>query len=56
MAGFSIGLGLKISKFNFSYSRSSFHLAGGTNTFSVRTSLSEFKRKSKDLEEIPEIN
>jgi len=56
MAGFSIGVGLKISKFNFSYSRSSFHLAGGTNQFTVRTSLSEFKRKSKYAEEIPEIN
>ncbi|MBL4656651.1 MAG: type IX secretion system protein PorQ [Flavobacteriales bacterium] len=56
MAGFSIGVGLKISKFNFSYSRSSFHLAGGSNQFSVRTSLSEFKSKSKDPEEIPELN
>jgi len=50
MAGFSIGVGMKISKFNFSYSRSSYHLAGGSNQFTVRTSLSEFKRKPKGPE------
>jgi len=55
-AGFSIGVGLKISKFNFSYSRSSFHLAGGSNQFTIRTSLSEFKSKPKDPEGIPQIN
>jgi len=46
MAGFSIGLGLKISKFNFSYSRSSFHLAGGSNQITIRTSLSDFGSKA----------
>ena len=45
-AGFSIGVGMKISKFNFSYSRSSFHLAGGSNQFTIRTSLSDFKSKN----------
>jgi len=44
-AGFSIGVGMKISKFDFSYSRSSFHLAGGSNQFTIRTSLSDFKSK-----------
>lgn len=56
MAGFSIGVGMKISKFNFSYSRASFHLAGGSNQFSVRTSLSDFRSKNKDPELIPELN
>ena len=45
-AGLSIGVGMKISKFNFSYSRSSFHLAGGSNQFTIRTSLSNFKAKN----------
>jgi hypothetical protein len=52
-AGFSIGVGMKISKFNFSYSRSSFHLAGGSNQFTIRTSLSDFKYKNTDTGPIP---
>ncbi len=42
MSGFSFGLGFKVSKFHFSYGRSSFHLAGGTNHFSIRTNLDYF--------------
>jgi len=53
MAGFSIGLGLKISKFNFSYSRSSFHLAGGSNQITIRTSLSDFGSKATNPDPIP---
>jgi hypothetical protein len=52
-AGFSIGVGMKISKFNFSYSRSSFHLAGGANQFTIRTSLSSFKSKNTAAGSVP---
>ena len=42
MAGFSLGVGLKISKFIISYGRGNYHLAGGANHFSITTNLSEF--------------
>ena len=45
MVGFSFGFGLRISKFHFSYGRASYHLAGGSNHFSMSTNLSEFYRK-----------
>jgi len=45
MVGFSMGLGLKVSKFHIAYGRSTYHLAGATNHFSLTTSLSEFYRK-----------
>lgn len=45
MVGFSWGFGLRVSKFHFSYGRASYHLAGGSNHFSVSTNLSEFYRK-----------
>jgi hypothetical protein len=45
MVGFSFGFGLRISKFHIAYGRSSYHLAGGTNHFSLTTSLSDFYRK-----------
>ena len=45
MVGFSFGFGLRISKFHIAYGRSSYHLAGGTNHFSLTTNLSEFYRK-----------
>ena len=45
LVGFSMGFGLKISKFHFAFGRSSYHLAGGTSHFSLTTSLSEFYRK-----------
>jgi hypothetical protein len=44
MVGFSWGFGLKISKFHFSYGRATYHLAGGSNHFSLSTNLSEFYR------------
>jgi hypothetical protein len=43
--GFSWGFGFRISKFHIAYGRSSYHLAGGTNHFSLTTNLSEFYRK-----------
>lgn len=42
MTGFSWGFGFKVSKFHFSYGRASYHLAGGSNHFSLSTNLSEF--------------
>ncbi|MGC9344429.1 MAG: hypothetical protein ACP5E3_17120 [Bacteroidales bacterium] len=46
MVGFSWGFGFKISKFHFSYGRASYHLAGGSNHFSLSTNLSEFYKRS----------
>jgi hypothetical protein len=45
MVGFSWGFGFKVSKFHFAFGRASYHLAGGTNHFSLTTNLSEFYRK-----------
>jgi len=45
MVGFSMGFGFRVSKFHFSYGRASYHLAGGTNHFSLTVNLSEFYRK-----------
>jgi hypothetical protein len=44
MVGISFGLGLRVSKFHLSYSRSIYHLAGGTNSLSISTYLGDFKR------------
>jgi hypothetical protein len=41
-AGFSYGLGLRVSKFQLSYGRAIYHLAGPSNHFSVTTSFSEW--------------
>ncbi|MBO98254.1 MAG: hypothetical protein CMD34_05120 [Flavobacteriales bacterium] len=40
--GFSWGLGFKVSKFRFDYSRSSFHISSYPNYFSISTNLSTF--------------
>ncbi|MCK5067355.1 MAG: type IX secretion system protein PorQ [Bacteroidales bacterium] len=45
LIGFSMGFGFRVSKFHFAFSRASYHLAGGTNHFSLTTNLSEFYRK-----------
>lgn len=42
MVGFSWGLGFKVSKFRLDYSRSSYHLSGTPNNFSIATNLSIF--------------
>ena len=47
LVGFSMGVGLKISKFIISYGRGNYHLAGGANHFSITTNLSEFTHKEK---------
>tara|TARA_B100001250_G_scaffold69116_1_gene55440 strand:+ start:20045 stop:21073 length:1029 start_codon:yes stop_codon:yes gene_type:complete len=42
MVGFSWGVGFRVSKYYFDYSRSSYHLSGVINNFSVGTNLSTF--------------
>ena len=42
MTGFSFGLGIKISKFQLSYGRASYHLAGASNHFTISTNLNDF--------------
>jgi hypothetical protein len=43
--GFSFGCGIHIYKFNISYAHAAYHLAGGTNTFTLTTSISDFYTK-----------
>ncbi len=45
MVGFSWGFGFKVSKFHFSYGRASYHIAGGSNHFSLSTNFSEFYKR-----------
>ncbi len=42
MVGFSWGFGFRVSRFHVSYGRATYHLAGGTNHFSICTDLSTF--------------
>jgi hypothetical protein len=42
MVGFSCGIGFRVSKYYFDYSRSSYHLSGVLNNFSIATNLSTF--------------
>lgn len=43
--GLSWGFGIKISKFNLSYSRVKYHLSGPSNHFTLSTNLSTFGKK-----------
>lgn len=43
--GFSWGVGLRISKFHFSYARSRYHLAGSPNYITLTFNLEEFTKK-----------
>ena len=45
--GFSWGFGLSISRFQISFARATYHVAGSTTHFAVATDLSSFYRKSK---------
>lgn len=38
-AGFSWGVGIRVNRFTISYSRATYHLAGGTNQISISTNL-----------------
>ena len=48
-SGFSWGFSFKISKFHMSYGRSTYHVAGANNVFSITTNLNKFGKKSKKL-------
>ena len=42
LVGSSWGIGFKVMKYRFDYSRSSYHLSGAPNNFSIATNLSTF--------------
>ncbi len=44
LAGFSMGFGLKIKRFRVEFGHAFYHLAGGTNHFSISTNLREFRK------------
>ena len=43
-AGFSYGMMLKISRFQFRFSRATYHAAGGTSFLSLQTNINDFKK------------
>jgi hypothetical protein len=47
IAGFSFGLGFRVSKFHFSYAYSQYSPAFGAHNFSITTNLSSFTRANK---------
>jgi hypothetical protein len=47
--GLSWGFSFRISRFNLSYSRATYHLAGGSNHFTVTTNLGELFSKRKPV-------
>lgn len=46
-AGFSFGIGVKISKFRLNYGRNFYHVSGTANHFTLRTDLQDFKKKKE---------
>lgn len=44
LAGFAVGLGVKINRFRIEYGRGFYHLAGGPNHFTISTNINEFRR------------
>lgn len=44
MVGFSWGIGIRISKFNINYARSTFHLVGSPNYITIAFNLDAFKK------------
>jgi hypothetical protein len=45
LSGFSVGFGLRIYKFHFSYARAAYHLAGASNNFSISFDINSFYSK-----------
>ena len=43
LVGFSFGLGMKVSKFRINYSRSSYHLCGQINSYSINIGIFKCK-------------
>jgi hypothetical protein len=46
IVGFSVGAGIKVSKFMISYGMARYHMAGVSHQFSITTDLNKFIRKS----------
>jgi len=46
LTGFSAGIGMKINRFRVSFGHAFYHLAGGTNHFSIATDLGSFRRRA----------
>lgn len=46
LTGMSLGVGLRIYKFHFSYGRAQYHLAGASNHLSMTVNLNDFYKKS----------
>ncbi|MBW7847552.1 MAG: type IX secretion system protein PorQ [Bacteroidales bacterium] len=44
MVGFAWGIGLKVSKFQINYARSTFHVVGSPNYISISTDLDSFRK------------
>lgn len=42
LAGFSGGFTIRVNRFDISYARTVYHIAGGTNTFTINTALGRF--------------
>ena len=49
MVGFSWGVGIKLKRFQLNYGKAAYHLAGGTNHFSISTNFSDFKKKANPI-------
>lgn len=47
--GFSWGVGIKVNRFVFSYTRATYHQAGGTNQISIMTNLGTHTKMSKHV-------
>ena len=45
LAGFSMGVGLKIKRFRIDYGHGFYHLAGGSNHLSISTNLNQFIKR-----------
>jgi hypothetical protein len=50
LAGFSLGVGLKISKFIIGWGLGDYNVAGSANHFSITTNLSEFGKKQSSAD------
>jgi len=47
--GFSWGIGIQVYKFQFSYGRATYHLAGASNHFSISTNIGSFYKKADPI-------
>jgi hypothetical protein len=56
ISGFSGGFGFRISKFHFSYGRAAYHLAGGSNYFSITTNIGDFLSKKNSTKPTDDLN